>query len=1001
MNYRIAVRLLAAIFCFLFVIPANLLKAQIQIPERIFYDTVTSVSDKGKVTRVLADGGNIYISGGFFAENHYLEGQYPLQPAVSKLDTAGNVIWTAASQEQYPDYGSLSSSGFFSATCDNTIKAGNRIYTIANFSQSYPKESSELWSIDDLSGTITWRKKYKEVVLKVVDYNSTELIVLSEKFNSPDFFDCTYFYTVVDKASGVELFRKTLTVGTGSFANTLSQPYAVYVDTSKNVLLSHFDTCWKYRDSRLTQLHWTASEFGPSSDKNIVSITQQSNRYLLLSRNYVKAVDTATGVKLFFKHVQVGVVASPPQSGDDGVPRSFLVKDSLLYITWTAPYVPGNMKSGFTLTRMNCINGYVKFNVAYDMTGVPADTWTIVNDPPDWPFHIAMDASRNVYLTGSFDGGEGSENVSAGNWGIVKINGESGARIWEASITQDSANRKTRSKGIFVHYNNGRMYCVGNLERKLDPLFSNPYILSFDTSSTYVERYRKGITSGYRYPSSLVDLKGFSATKMVLLKQVGRSAIIEMRTNTDQFLWSKTISLPTKFVEPGHLTITADKKIAVSCISYLQDTYQPLYKSHRDSLLFFKIDSLGNTSFSHRMKANPADSLKVLQTYADNNNATNFLYIKKCNSCGNGRSAFGGYTLDSTWGALSEIILHPRLTVSTMPQTRINPVQHIRGDTMGLFLGAGVLSIAATRQSSIGYRVHSIRRIPKFALITSSVKADSLSYVLTGIDSSNNALAMYYQYNNADSVRWFTSLGQGIIYNADTTAAAIYTVAQKADLSLLITKQEKANGTINWQRQFTAAPGSYYIPIDLASNNSKNRFTVGGLILDTTIKPGYSSYFVITFDSAGAIIKNEIRPGYALGNTRINSIEVLNGGLTMAGGALTTSFGLAGFYNSTDTAASIITGVNTVVRDDFFLNIFPNPASNNVVVQFSNPVFQKQVSISILNAAGQVLKTYQLSNISPGQHQQPLLLQASPGLYFIELKGTGKLRSVKPLLIIR
>jgi hypothetical protein len=322
---------------------------------------------------------------------------------------------------------------------------------------------------------------------------------------------------------------------------------------------------------------------------------------------------------------------------------------------------------------------------------------------------------------------------------------------------------------------------------------------------------------------------------------------------------------------------------------------------------------------------------------------------------------------------------------------------------MSNFIGGGLSAIVftSTRQSAGGFTFFGVRRIPKFANIISSLKTDSLTHLLTGNDSSNNAIVMNYRFYAPDSVRWITNLGPGLIYNADTTNTAIYLISHKPGLAMVLTKLDKNNGVVVWQKEFTAPPGSYYIPVDLACHNSKNRFTVGGFINDTSNSYAYSSYFIITLDSAGALIKNETKKGPSLGLSRVNTVQVLPSGLTMTGGAVTSAFGTAGFYSSTDTTASVITGMPNIRRDDFYLTVFPNPSTSDVILQFNSPVLQKQVNISLLNAAGQTIKTYQLSNITPGQHNQPLLIQSSPGLYFIELRGTGNLRSVKPLVIIR
>src|SRR5688500_6379293 len=73
-----------------------------QIPEKIFYDTLTSTGNHGRVMKGLGDGRFMYLSGSSYGasssggtDNKYLA-------TVSKLDTSGRVLWTAHPAKQYP-----------------------------------------------------------------------------------------------------------------------------------------------------------------------------------------------------------------------------------------------------------------------------------------------------------------------------------------------------------------------------------------------------------------------------------------------------------------------------------------------------------------------------------------------------------------------------------------------------------------------------------------------------------------------------------------------------------------------------------------------------------------------------------------------------------------------------------------------------------------------------------------------------------------------------------
>jgi len=354
------------------------------------------------------------------------------------------------------------------------------------------------------------------------------------------------------------------------------------------------------------------------------------------------------------------------------------------------------------------------------------------------------------------------------------------------------------------------MYGAGNLELHARDT-SKPVILSFDTISVYNERYRKFIGSSYRYPSSLIALSKFSSNKMLLLKQVGRSAVLEMRTFTNDPIWSKTISLSSKYFEPKSLVITNNNRIAFSAISYLPRASQSLYKGDADSLFFYKFDSVGNILFSHRIKTQNSDSLRALQVYSDKNNVTNFFFLRRCTLPGcQLRYVESGYTLDSLRNSLGDFSYSPYIT-STLPETFVNPIQHIQGDTIGDFYAfitqpiSPSLRRARSAQSAAGgYPTFYIRGLPKFGVIISVIKVDSLSFLIMGKDSSANALALYFRYGNTDSVKWFTTLGPGVVYNADTSTSSTYVLHQRSNFSWAIYRQNKATGLLQWQKDLAA-----------------------------------------------------------------------------------------------------------------------------------------------------------------------------------------------------
>jgi hypothetical protein len=65
-----------------------------QFNEIIFFDTLSKASKDGYVHSGITNGKYIYLSGASFSQ------ESPL-PTITKLDTAGNLIWTAIDNDNY------------------------------------------------------------------------------------------------------------------------------------------------------------------------------------------------------------------------------------------------------------------------------------------------------------------------------------------------------------------------------------------------------------------------------------------------------------------------------------------------------------------------------------------------------------------------------------------------------------------------------------------------------------------------------------------------------------------------------------------------------------------------------------------------------------------------------------------------------------------------------------------------------------------------------------
>ncbi|MFT3909338.1 MAG: hypothetical protein QM737_07940 [Ferruginibacter sp.] len=840
-----------------------------QFAETTFADTSTNISSDGFVHSGFAEGKYMYISGSSFSTD------YPV-PTVTKTDTSGRVIWTAF------DINRQVQTGF----CRGSYKSGSQVFTIMdpNNLGSFGDPLPEVWSVSDSSGVLSWKLPLSSSIVQIVDYDNDYLIALTGR----DSFQ----YHLIDKHTGKDIFSKQFARSNWSVPNL---PF-VFVDNAKNILLSCADSCKKFRDNRLTQLVWWSNIPNNGTYKVIDMITQDSGRYIFMGRNNVRSVDTLTGNTVWFQQVPVGYILGV-QSGADSNPKDFILKDSLLYVTWVSIYVGGvGMDRAFTLTCLNKNTGSYRYNVAQTFTGVPVLPPN--NDDLDWPYRICMDANNQIYMTGAYDNGAGIEDD--GNWGIMKFDWRTGAKIYEATITNDPSARMELSKGKFLYYYNGKMYCAGNLQRSASEYISIPKMICFDTSATYIENYRTSPAFTYRYPSSLAGLESFGTDKMLLLKKLGRSAIIELRTGQNQLLWSKTYNTPGKFIIPQNIKNLSDTIICASFLLY-SESADKLSPGGMDSVIFVKLDPAGNSIFRRSVLTNAGDSLRPTNIYSDPLGKTNFTFLRK----GQGENAMANYGKGlNTISNLAPIGNSESGYLSALPGIRLNRFQHYNGDTMIYFRSESPLfnvgyMYSATQTAPGSYTYYGFRPIQNFGKVYSTIKLDANSFFVVGRSTNGNIIGARYNHHLPTALVWERELTDaGSMLNADTSQTAVYAISEKTNGTMMLTKINKAAGNVNWS--FERGPvQKKMVPVDFKFNQSSNSMYVTGYVKDSTVAGVKSNYFLLAIDSSGTVFRDLERAGAGLNETSARNISFLGNGTVIYGGSISTAdLGTVGFYKS-------------------------------------------------------------------------------------------------------
>jgi len=891
-------KLAICLFC-LFIFTDNV---RAQFTETVFYDTVSRVSKEGFVTGGYTEGKYMYLTGGSYSNQVSI-------PSLTKIDTSGDIVWTAIDPapalhtEQKPDM------SLVKGTTTHFLKDGNRIYTVSR--------NNQLWCIDDSSGFMIWNSKVPgDWFLKIVSFNDTELALLTGSYGLE--------YHIVNKATGNVVYsRRLVPEGVWVYKAELT------VDDRKNILIGWGDTCYKYRDRYLDQLLWKSVQppnFGESVDR----IVQDSGRYILAGLNNVRAVDTLTGKNVWYNHVYVGYVPGE-QGGWPCNVKKIVLRDSLMYITWTSPEVGGiNLDRSFTLTCINRNNGHVKYNVAHDFNGVPADPPQAFAGELDWVMDFCFDGNGDIYLTGSYDYSAGMQNP--GNWGVMKVNGATGNRIYEATITLDSLHRQTWSQGLFIGCIDGKLYAAGNLQRGIMPSYidTKPVMVAFDDGPVYKERFRKSPFYTVRYPSSLTGVEPVGSSKMALLKMVGRSSVIELRGEYNQLLWSKSFSGSNKFMVPQIVRNLHDTAIAASFVLYKEEPEARVLPGEPDSVIFVCLDTLGNIKIRQQVPHFSTDSIapQPVQVYTDAYNRTSFIYKRWVYNQNQYRyfPYYYGYMLgvgQDSWGVFG---MGPINNAVLKEPIRKNVMSHYSADTLVFFYAAsgyyshGAFCSTIQNPTALpgyaGYTSFYTKRVRHFNTIYSSITVDSTSHIIFGTDSSGQTLAARYDFHKQDPLIWEHVQAAGSIITADTSSTHLYSVGRlQANNAYVISKINRSTGALQWNFQKTFPSQTRLELTDFRYDQVNQQFTVGGYWLDSSFGEIKSSYYYLTLDDNGAIVKEVVRTGDLFGQTQINTINTLQHGSHFYGGRLNTvQWGVAGFYNA-DCTGNIFTpsvSVNTL-----------------------------------------------------------------------------------------
>lgn len=705
-------------------------------------------------------------------------------PCIIKLDLNGEVVWSTI-QNSLMNYQSC---GKF----DIELFEDGYIYGVSHDFISYYSRINHVWKVNASTGEVVWvNLNYvtKEVLNDIVEYDSTSfLISYINNFGIPTI---GYF----DKTMGDTIRTKTFNYYT-EFPN-------IEVDNSKNIFLALKDSVYKFNANDFDQIIWRKSfDDGANyieeiseiylDDYDDLYVFGRNGSYSLTGLATCIKADNQTGEEVWSKNI-----------GSANVRLSdFKDENGKIYTCHRTVYVGGGSYY-FESSKIDKQSGVIDWRTYNNITPLGSPTGQSGGNTA--ALNLDTDCSGDVYLTGYY----GDANYGPAAWGILKLDGSDGSKMYDLTITNDSTTYDLYSTGLGV--------CVFG---------DSPVILGLqdDGSNTYNGSYplyvtlepttgdvlvRKRIGSGYQHYSKTIDIESFSNNTYVL-KQFGKDVVIEQYDASQTLTWSQMISKPAILfadqlsIDSNYIYLSAHRK---------DSSFQPpFYQSETASIQLFKLNRSNGTIVDNDSITFNQAGVRSIELESDNNSA--FMFYTENNNI--------KYV---KWSA-SSISAPNTLEVagSNVPfKGQLNIVSDI-GNTSLYVLGTNEL-----------YEIDK-NTLGKSTLFTYSQGTyydhiwlgDTL--FISGQNSSGNQIVSALDFNSGSSLWEYNNGQNGEFTKIKSDSLGFLYVAGTTNDRINVSRIAKTDGTESWTNYLDTIAYPNSETYDLLVNNSDSYVAVGGAI---------------------------------------------------------------------------------------------------------------------------------------------------------------------------
>jgi hypothetical protein len=484
-----------------------------------------------------------------------------LTPVVTKIDTLGNIVWETYSPEIQLYSG---------RSVVHLMYSEGNLYAVTS--------DDKIWKLDENTGDILWlinMPAYYSPEIRIFDVDSN---TFAAYYQDESNILNRYNFDLINKNDG-----KVIQSQYAPLNNTYTSISAI---KNNDLYKTKGDFLFKSKVHNIDTIVW---ETDLNMDDNIgitdVYVDANSDVFVFVQN----ANDNPLVVRVNNQNGTIMWHNTIPQLGiQDYEYSNHADENGYLYITWKQ--ITSDIDSyKFYTTKIDKNTGLSQWQSMYNFG--PKD---------DGGLSVAVDDNNDVFISGYIN-----EYNPLSGFGIVKLNGNTGATIYGKRITTDSINAaEVRGLGAGAYVINNRPYFLGNLQTDLSDrhIRTKPAFVALNSESGAVN-ILKTYDGHYQFRSKTVDIQQLGDMQFAMLKQVGRYTKVEVYDASKNLLWEKSFRVGY-YLEAKQMEVDSFGNILVCAYSHMEASSNPFYYAERKEVQLFAINKDGQIIKEHTIENN-------------------------------------------------------------------------------------------------------------------------------------------------------------------------------------------------------------------------------------------------------------------------------------------------------------------------------------------------------------------------------------------------------------